>query len=116
MAVGGLVKVKAGTGVWTDRMKYPPVQSNEEKTSSQCVRKGLVELSTIRRGSTDDACSVLLCAAQLRSDAVALDSGGNIIHETHYSLAPIGFLRSPLKDRGAAPNQAAKARPTPGSR
>jgi hypothetical protein len=52
MAVGGLVKVKAGTGVWTDRMKYPPVQSNEEKTSSKCVRKGLVELSTIKRGST----------------------------------------------------------------
>ena len=30
----------------------PPVQSNEEKTSSKCVRKGLVEFSTIKRGST----------------------------------------------------------------
>jgi hypothetical protein len=52
MAVGGLVKVKAGTGVWTDRMKYPTVQSNEEKTSSKCVLKGLVELSTMSNGST----------------------------------------------------------------
>ena len=27
------------------------------------------------------------------------------MHETHYSLYPIGFLRSPLRERGAAPNQ-----------
>ena len=33
MAVGGLVKVKAGRGAWAYRMKYPTVQSNEEKTS-----------------------------------------------------------------------------------
>ena len=52
MAGGGLVKEKAGTGVWTYRMKYPTVQSNEEKTSSKCVRKGLVELSTMCNGST----------------------------------------------------------------
>jgi hypothetical protein len=52
MVVGGLVKVKAGTGVWTSRMKHPPVQSNEEKTSSKCVRKGLVELSAMCHGST----------------------------------------------------------------
>lgn len=49
------MKVKADTGVWTFRMKYPLVQSNEEKPSSTCVRKGLVELSTIKRGSTDQA-------------------------------------------------------------
>jgi hypothetical protein len=54
MAGGGLVKVKAGPGVWTYRRKYPPVQSNEEKTSSKYVRKGLVEFSTIKRGSTLD--------------------------------------------------------------
>ncbi len=46
------MKVKAGTSVWTYRMKYPTVQSNEEKTSSKCVRKGLVELSTMSNGST----------------------------------------------------------------
>ena len=27
------------------------------------------------------------------------------MHETDYSLAPIGYLRSPLKERGAAPRQ-----------
>jgi hypothetical protein len=52
MPVGGLVKVKAGTSVWTYRMKYPTVQSNEEKTSSKYVRKGLVELSTMSNSST----------------------------------------------------------------
>jgi hypothetical protein len=52
IAVGGLVKVKAGTGVWTYRMKYPTVQSNEEKISSKFVRRGLIELSTISHGST----------------------------------------------------------------
>jgi hypothetical protein len=51
MAGDGLVKVKAGTGVWTYRMKYPAVHSNEKKTSSKCVRKGLVELSTMFNGS-----------------------------------------------------------------
>src|SRR5260370_11724381 len=52
MAVGDLVKVKAGTGVWTYRMKYPTVQSNKEKISSKCVRRGLIELSTISHGCT----------------------------------------------------------------
>src|SRR2546423_2724919 len=53
----------------------------------------------------------MLCAAQVCSDSVALDSGGNVMYETHYSLAPIGFLRSPLKDRGAAPNQGREGAP-----
>ncbi len=47
MAGGGMVKVKAGKGVWTYRMKYPTIQSNEEKMSSKFVRRGLIELSTI---------------------------------------------------------------------
>ena len=33
------------------------------------------------------------------------------MYETHYSLAPIGFLRSPLKDRGAAPRQGREGAP-----
>jgi tRNA-Thr(GGU) m(6)t(6)A37 methyltransferase TsaA len=33
------------------------------------------------------------------------------MHETHYSLAPIGFLRSSLKDRGAVPNQGREGAP-----
>ena len=33
------------------------------------------------------------------------------MHETHYSLSPIGLLRSPLKDRGAAPNQGREGAP-----
>ena len=33
------------------------------------------------------------------------------MHETHYSLSPIGFLRSPLKDRGATPNQGREGAP-----
>ena len=33
------------------------------------------------------------------------------MHETDYSLAPIGFLRSPLKDRGAAPRQGREGAP-----
>jgi|SRR5579859_3450088 len=33
------------------------------------------------------------------------------MHETHYSLAPVGFLRSPLKDRRAAPNQGREGAP-----
>ena len=33
------------------------------------------------------------------------------MHESHYSLAPIGFLRSPLKERGAAPNQGREGAP-----
>ena len=33
------------------------------------------------------------------------------MHESHYSLAPIGFLRSSLKDRGAAPNQGREGAP-----
>src|SRR5690348_14656120 len=53
----------------------------------------------------------LLCAAQVCSDAVALDSGGNIMHKTHYSLYPIGYLRSPLTERGAAPRQGREGAP-----
>jgi tRNA-Thr(GGU) m(6)t(6)A37 methyltransferase TsaA len=48
----------------------------------------------------------LLC-----SDAFTLDFGENIMHESHYSLAPIGFLHSPLKERGAAPNQGREGAP-----
>ena len=33
------------------------------------------------------------------------------MRETHYSLAPIQLLRSPLKDRGAAPNQGREGAP-----
>ena len=33
------------------------------------------------------------------------------MHESHYSLAPIGFLRSSLKDRGATPNQGREGAP-----
>ena len=33
------------------------------------------------------------------------------MYETYYSLAPIGYLRSPLKDRGAAPNQGREGAP-----
>ena len=33
------------------------------------------------------------------------------MYETHYSLAPIGFLRSLLKDRGAAPRQGREGAP-----
>ena len=33
------------------------------------------------------------------------------MYDTHYSLAPIGFLRSPLKDRGAAPRQGREGAP-----
>jgi hypothetical protein len=51
-AGGGLVKVKVGIGAWTYRMKYPMVQSNEEKTSPKYVLRGLIELSTISHGST----------------------------------------------------------------
>jgi hypothetical protein len=47
-----LVKVKVGTGAWTYRMKYPIVQSNEEKISPKCVLRGLIELSTMSNGST----------------------------------------------------------------
>ncbi len=46
------MKVKAGTGAWTYRMEYPIVQSDEEKISPKCVRRGLIELSTISNGST----------------------------------------------------------------
>jgi tRNA-Thr(GGU) m(6)t(6)A37 methyltransferase TsaA len=53
----------------------------------------------------------MLYTAQLCSDSVALDSGRNIMHETDYSLAPIGFLRSPLTDRGAAPRQGREGAP-----
>jgi len=53
----------------------------------------------------------MLCATQVCSDSVALDFGGNIMHETHYSLSPIGFLHSSLKDRGAAPNQGREGAP-----
>ena len=47
------MKVKAGTGAWTYRMEYPIVQSDEEKISPKCVRRGLIELSTISNGSTE---------------------------------------------------------------
>jgi tRNA-Thr(GGU) m(6)t(6)A37 methyltransferase TsaA len=53
----------------------------------------------------------MLCVAHVCLDPVALDSGGNIIQETHYSLYPIGFLRSPLKGRGAAPNHGREGAP-----
>src|SRR6266702_7872179 len=53
----------------------------------------------------------MLCAAPGCSDSVALDFGENVMHETHYALAPIGFLRSSLKDRGAAPNQGREGAP-----
>src|SRR5713226_1803166 len=53
----------------------------------------------------------MLCAAQVCSDSVALDFGGNIMHKTHFSLSPIGFLHSPLKDRGEAPNQGREGAP-----
>jgi tRNA-Thr(GGU) m(6)t(6)A37 methyltransferase TsaA len=33
------------------------------------------------------------------------------VQKTYYSLSPIGFLRSPLKDRGAAPNQGREGAP-----
>ena len=33
------------------------------------------------------------------------------MHETTFRLAPIGFLRSPLKDRGAAPRQGCEGAP-----
>ena len=33
------------------------------------------------------------------------------MHETTFRLAPIGYLRSPLKDRGAAPNQGREGAP-----
>ena len=33
------------------------------------------------------------------------------MHETHYSLTPIGFLRSPLKERGVAPRQGREGAP-----
>ncbi len=46
------MKVKVGTGAWTDRMQYPIVQSNEEKISPKCVLRGLIELSTMSNGST----------------------------------------------------------------
>jgi len=44
--------VKSGLGVWTYRMKYLTVESKKEKISSKCVRRGLIELSTISHGST----------------------------------------------------------------
>ena len=46
------MKVKAGSGAWTYRMEYTIVQSNEEKISLQCIRRGLIELSTMSNGST----------------------------------------------------------------
>src|ERR1051326_3471083 len=42
---------------------------------------------------------------------LALDSGENVMHETTFRLAPIGYLRSPLKDRGAAPKQGREGAP-----
>jgi hypothetical protein len=60
IAVGGLVKVKVGTGAWTYRMKYPIVQSNEEKISPKCVLRGLIELSTMSNGSTQKGWSFIV--------------------------------------------------------
>ncbi len=33
------------------------------------------------------------------------------MQETHYSLSPLGFLQSPLKERGEAPNQGHEGAP-----
>jgi hypothetical protein len=52
MAMGGLVKVKAGSGAWTDRREYSLVLSDEETFSPKCVHRGQRELSTISNGST----------------------------------------------------------------
>jgi len=46
------VKVKAGSGAWTYRMKDTIVRPNEEKISPKWVRRGVIELSTISNGST----------------------------------------------------------------
>jgi hypothetical protein len=53
MAMGGLVRVKAGSGAWTDRREYPLVLSDEETFSPKCVHRGQRELSTISNGSTE---------------------------------------------------------------
>src|SRR5205085_96900 len=60
---------------------------------------------------SDGASSGMLCAARICSDSVATGSGGNIMQETNYTLYPVGFLHSPLKDRGAAPNQGHEGAP-----
>jgi hypothetical protein len=52
IAIGGLVKVKAGSGAWTYRMQDTLVRPNEEKISQKFVRRGLIELSTISNSST----------------------------------------------------------------
>jgi len=52
LAIGGLVKVKAGSGVRTSRMKDTLVRPNEEKISQKWVRRGLIEFSTISNSST----------------------------------------------------------------
>src|SRR5258707_3861553 len=54
------MKVKVSSGAWTFRMKYTIVQSNEEKISPQCVRRGLIELSTMSNGSTQPAAKKLI--------------------------------------------------------
>jgi hypothetical protein len=46
------VKVKAGSGVRTYRMKDTLGRPNEEKISQKWVRRGLIELSTISNSST----------------------------------------------------------------
>ena len=46
------MKVKSGSGTWIYKMEYTFVHSNEEKISLQCVRRGLIELSTMSNGST----------------------------------------------------------------
>jgi tRNA-Thr(GGU) m(6)t(6)A37 methyltransferase TsaA len=53
----------------------------------------------------------MLCTAQGCSNSVASDFGENVMQETHYSLYPLGYLHSPLKDRGAAPNQGREGAP-----
>ena len=52
IALGGLVKVKAGSGAWNYRMKYTIVRPNEEKITPIWIRRGLIELSTMSHGCT----------------------------------------------------------------
>ena len=52
-------------------MEYTIVQSNEEKIQPQCVRRGLIELSTIERGNTEitnTADRVVVVAARVALD------------------------------------------------
>ncbi len=40
-----------------------------------------------------------------------MDYGGSVMLETDYVLHPLGFLHSPLKERGEAPNQGSEGAP-----